>query len=112
MFEQLIRYVEKEKGRMKLFSCLFADLYVEKMRYKAVTFMSRSCRPTIPVSYLVQVLGFNGASSEGSGEKETDGMEECSEWLKAHGASLIADGNGDMLLDTKVSLLFAFAISL
>ncbi|KFK36820.1 hypothetical protein AALP_AA4G175900 [Arabis alpina] len=83
-------------------SCLM-DLYVEKMRYKAVTFMSRSCRPTIPVSYLVQVLGFASASSEGSDEKETDGMEECSEWLKAHGASLIADDNGDMLLDTKVS---------
>ncbi|CAH8376445.1 unnamed protein product [Eruca vesicaria subsp. sativa] len=81
-------------------SCLM-DLYVEKMRYKAVTFMSRSCRPTIPVSYLAQVLGFACTSSEG--EKETDGMEECSEWLKAHGASLIADSNGDMLLDTKAS---------
>ncbi|KAG5396035.1 hypothetical protein BRARA_E00634 [Brassica rapa] len=79
------------------------DLYVEKMRYKAVTVMSRSCRPTIPVSYLAQVLGFTNTSSEGSGEKETDSMEACSEWLKAHGASLIADSNGDMLLDTKVS---------
>ena len=75
------------------------------MRYKAVTVMSRSCRPTIPVSYLAQVLGFTNTSSEGSGEKETDSMEACSEWLKAHGASLIADSNGDMLLDTKVSLL-------
>uniref|UniRef100_A0A1J3F012 Leukocyte receptor cluster member 8 n=1 Tax=Noccaea caerulescens TaxID=107243 RepID=A0A1J3F012_NOCCA len=82
-------------------SCLM-DLYVEKMRYKAVNFMARSCRPTIPVSHIVQVLGF-GASAEGSGEKESDGMEECSEWLKAHGASLISDGNGDLLLDTKAS---------
>jgi len=87
------------------FYVLFADLYVEKMRYKAVTFISRSCRPSIPVSYLAQVLGFAGTSSEGTGEKENDGMEECSEWLKAHGASLIADSNGDMVLDTKVSLL-------
>ncbi|XP_018439852.1 SAC3 family protein A [Raphanus sativus] len=78
------------------------DLYVEKMRYKAVNFMSRSCRPTIPVSYLAQVLGFS------SGEKETDGMEVCSEWLKAHGASLIADSNGDMLLDTKASTTSLF----
>lgn len=84
---------------------MFADLYVEKMRYKAVTFMSRSCRPTIPVSYIVQVLGFIGAASEGTDEKETDGMEECLEWLKTHGANLITDSNGDMLLDTKVSLL-------
>ncbi|CDY07655.1 BnaA03g18560D [Brassica napus] len=32
-------------------------------------------------------------------------MEVGSEWLKALGASLISDSNGDMLLDTKVSLL-------
>ncbi|EFH53786.1 hypothetical protein ARALYDRAFT_905913 [Arabidopsis lyrata subsp. lyrata] len=57
-------------------SCLM-DLYVEKMCYKAVNFMSRSCRPTIPVSYIVQVLGFTGAASDGTDEKETDGMEEC-----------------------------------
>ncbi|CAN8317255.1 unnamed protein product [Cochlearia groenlandica] len=82
-------------------SCLM-DLYVEKMRYKAVTFMSRSCRPTIPVSYVVHVLGFTGASSE------TDGLEECSEWLKAHGASLVSDSNGDMLLDTKASATSLF----
>lgn len=80
------------------------------MRYKAVNFMARSCRPTIPVSHIVQVLGF-GASTEGSGEKESDGMEECSEWLKAHGASLISDSNGDLLLDTKASLGFGFATS-
>lgn len=84
---------------------MVADLYVEKMRYKAVNFMSRSCRPTIPVSYIVQVLGFTGAASEGTDEKETDGMEECLEWLKTHGANIIIDSNGDMLLDTKVGLL-------
>ncbi|CAH8291481.1 unnamed protein product [Eruca vesicaria subsp. sativa] len=84
------------------------DLYVEKMRYKAVTVMSRSCRPTIPVSYLAYVLGFTNTSSEGTGEKETDGMEVCSEWLKAHGASLIVESNGDMLLDTKASTTSLF----
>lgn len=67
--------------------------------------MSKSCRPTIPVSYLVQVLGFTGASSEGIDEKETEGMEECLEWLKSHGANIITDSNGDVLLDTKVSVL-------
>ncbi|CAH2058740.1 unnamed protein product [Thlaspi arvense] len=81
-------------------SCLM-DLYVEKMRYKAVTIISRSCRPTMPVSYVAQVLGFTG-------ETETDAMEECSEWLKSHGASLIADSNGDMLLDTKASTTSLF----
>ncbi|CAH8267714.1 unnamed protein product [Arabidopsis lyrata] len=57
-------------------SCLM-DLYVEKMCYKAVNFMSRSCRPTIPVSYIVQVLGFTGAASDGTDEKETDATEIC-----------------------------------
>ena len=74
------------------------------MSYKAVSLISRSCRPTIPISYLAQVLGFTG-------EKESDGMEVCSEWLKAHGASLISDSNGDMLLDTKVSLLLNLPLS-
>ncbi|CAG7880844.1 unnamed protein product [Brassica rapa] len=69
------------------------------MSYKAVCLISRSCRPTIPISYLAQALGFTGAS----GQKESDGMEVCSEWLKALGASLISDSNGDMLLDTKSS---------
>ncbi|XP_010554566.1 PREDICTED: SAC3 family protein A-like isoform X2 [Tarenaya hassleriana] len=78
-------------------SCLM-DLFVEKMRFKAVNCMTRACRPTVPVSYLAQVLGFTG-----SDEKETDGMEECSEWLKAHGATLITDDNGEMLLDAKAS---------
>nr|VDC80222.1 unnamed protein product [Brassica rapa] len=66
--------------------------------------ISRSCRPTIPISYLAQALGFTGAS----GQKESDGMEVCSEWLKALGASLISDSNGDMLLDTKASTTSIF----
>ncbi|KAF3544013.1 hypothetical protein DY000_02002172 [Brassica cretica] len=46
--------------------------------------------------------------SRSTGEKESDGMEVCSEWLKAHGASLISDSNGDMLLDTKASTTSIF----
>ncbi|PNX71509.1 leukocyte receptor cluster member-like protein, partial [Trifolium pratense] len=81
------------------------DLYVEKMRYKAVTCMCRSYRPTIPVSYVSQVLGFStaAATNEANDEKEAIALEECLEWLKAHGASIIADNNGDMMVDTKVS---------
>lgn len=83
------------------------DLYVEKMRYKAVNCMCRSYRPHLPVSYISQVLGFStGVATNGvSNERETDASEECSEWLKAHGASIVTDNNGDMLLDTKVCLI-------
>ncbi|KAL3838110.1 hypothetical protein ACJIZ3_022701 [Penstemon smallii] len=82
------------------------DLYVEKMRYAAVKCMSRSYRPTVPVSYLSQILGFTSASpkSEAIDEKEIEGVEECMEWLKAHGACVTSDNSGEMLLDTKASV--------
>ncbi|KAA8534293.1 hypothetical protein F0562_031810 [Nyssa sinensis] len=84
---------------------LLMDLYVEKMRYTAVRSMSRSYRPTVPVSYIAQVLGFINVlpRSETGDEKDTDGLEECVEWLKAHGACLIADNTGEMQLDSKNS---------
>ncbi|XVF23755.1 hypothetical protein REPUB_Repub13aG0066300 [Reevesia pubescens] len=85
-------------------TCLM-DLYVEKMRYKAVSCMSRSYRPQVPVSYIAQVLGFSSgmATNEVSDEKDLDGLEDCVDWLKAHGACLVADSNGEMQLDTKAS---------
>lgn len=66
--------------------------------------MSRSYRPTLPVSYIAQVLGFASITpaNEVSSEKDSDGVEECIEWLKAHGACLIADNNGEVQLDAKV----------
>ena len=75
-----------------------ADLYVEKMRYAAVKCMTRSYRPTLPVSYVAQILAFPTAD-----EKDIDGFEECIEWLKAHGACLASDNSGEMMLDAKVS---------
>ncbi|EPS70062.1 hypothetical protein M569_04700, partial [Genlisea aurea] len=72
-------------------NALFMDLYVEKMRYGAVKSMSRSYRPTVPVPYISQILGFS------------NGSEDCIEWLKAHGASLVSESSGEFLLDTKVS---------
>ncbi|XP_058008061.1 SAC3 family protein A-like [Hevea brasiliensis] len=80
--------------------CLM-DLCVEKMRYKAVSCISRSYRPTVPVSYIAQVLGFS-STSEGN-DQVSVGLEECVEWLRAHGACLTSDGNGEMQLDTKAS---------
>ncbi len=64
--------------------------------------MSRSYRPTVPVSYIAEVLGFS-STGEGNDQKDSDGLEECVEWLKAHGACLTVDSIGEMQLDTKVS---------
>ncbi|KAK7343261.1 hypothetical protein VNO77_11874 [Canavalia gladiata] len=91
------------KAAPNLNTCLM-DLYVEKMRYKAVSCMCRSYRPTVPVSYVSQVLGFSTTATNGvSNERDSDALDECLEWLKAHGASIITENSGDMLLDTKVS---------
>ncbi|XWS66091.1 hypothetical protein CRYUN_Cryun05aG0170600 [Craigia yunnanensis] len=92
------------KTAPNLSTCLM-DLYVKKMRYKAVSCMSRSYRPQVPVSYIAQVLGFSSSmpSNGGSDEKDSDGLEDCVDWLKAHGACLVADSNGEMQLDTKAS---------
>ncbi|GKU91809.1 hypothetical protein SLEP1_g5624 [Rubroshorea leprosula] len=92
------------KRAPNLNTCLM-DLFVEKMRYKAVSCMSRSYRPTVSVSYISQVLGFASSvpSGEESDEKDSDGLEECVEWLKTHGACLVADSNGEMQFDAKAS---------
>ncbi|KAK1381655.1 SAC3 family protein A [Heracleum sosnowskyi] len=92
------------KEAPNLGTCLM-DLYVEKMRYAAVKCMSRSYRPTLPVAYIAQVLGFSSVSStaEPSDEKDIDAIEECAEWLKAHGACLITDNPDEVLLDSKAS---------
>lgn len=81
-------------------TCLM-DLYVEKMRYAAVKCMSRSYRPTVPVTYIAQVLGFS-TSTEANSE-DLDGVDECVEWVKAHGGCLIEDNSGEMVLDAKAS---------
>ncbi|KAJ4824607.1 hypothetical protein Tsubulata_010923 [Turnera subulata] len=82
-------------------TCLM-DLCVEKMRYKAVSCMSRAYPPTIPISYVAEILGFS-CMSEGNSEKGSNGIEECEEWLRAHCGCIIADNNGEMQLDTKAS---------
>lgn len=93
------------KNAPNLNTCLM-DLYVEKMRYAAVKSMTRSYRPTLPVSYVAQVLGFQ--STEPSDENDTGGLEECTEWLKTHGACLVMDNSGEMMLDAKASVTSLF----
>ncbi|KAJ9545533.1 hypothetical protein OSB04_025240 [Centaurea solstitialis] len=86
-------------------TCLM-DLYIEKMRYAALKCITRSYRPTLPVSYVAQVLGF--PSAEGSDEKDIGGLEECAEWLKAHGACVATDNSGELMLDAKASVASLF----
>lgn len=81
------------------------------MRFEAVKCMSRTYRPTIPILYVAQVLGFTSASEdEGGDDGNIEGLEECTEWLKAHGACIIPDSNGEMMVDAKVWFFFTFYI--
>ncbi|KAF7024505.1 hypothetical protein CFC21_036841 [Triticum aestivum] len=83
-------------------SCLM-DLYVERMRFEAIKCMSKSYRPTVPVRYVTRVLGFTRVDVLCEANV-ADGLEECEEWLKAHGAVLAVDENsGELQIDTKVS---------
>lgn len=83
--------------------CLM-DLYADKMRYAAIRCMSRSNRPTVPVTYIAQVLGFTSVLSTNEESEDTDGVEDCVEWLKAHGACLTSDNSGEMQFDAKASV--------
>ena len=82
---------------------LITDLYAERMRFEAIKCMSKSYRPTVPIRYATQILGFVGIDEvyETNG---ADGLEEFKKWLKAHGAVLSVDNNGEVQIDTKVNL--------
>ncbi|PKA63278.1 hypothetical protein AXF42_Ash017746 [Apostasia shenzhenica] len=91
------------KTAPNLNTCLM-DLHVEKMRFEAIKCMSKSYRPTIPLTYITRVLGFSSLVQTGDCEvKDANGLEESEEWLRAHGAVLIVDNSGEMQLDTKAS---------
>lgn len=90
------------KKAPNLNSCLM-DLYVERMRFEAMKCMSRSYRPTVPVGYIAQILGFLRTDTEGCATNEDDGLEECEKWLKAHGTVLSEDNSGELQIDMKAS---------
>jgi hypothetical protein len=88
-----------------------ADLQVEKMRFEALRCMTRAYRPTLQVSYIGHVLGFIGfSSSEASPVKEQEELDECEEWLRAHGAVLVNDA--ELIVDCKVCKLSFLAFYL
>lgn len=83
-----------------------ADLYVEKMRFEAVKCMARSYRPTVPVSFVARTLGFTGIPGS---EGETEGLDECEEWLRGHGSHLqYESGTSELVMDAKVNFFFSF----
>lgn len=74
--------------------CLM-DIHIEKMRFEAVKCMTRSYRPTIPVASVACALGF---ITELNSEGETEGLEDCEEWLRAHGAHVQFDSSSSKLV--------------
>eukprot|EP00898_Chlorokybus_atmophyticus_P006931 jgi/Chlat1/7239/Chrsp58S06884 len=74
------------------------DVYLERARLEACQCITRACRPTIPVEFLVDQLGFK--LIEGSEGEEP--IEACVEWLQQHGAITISLSEGDAL-DCKAS---------
>lgn len=73
------------------------------MRFIAIKCICKSYRPTLPVSYIARNLGFSrGEETTDVEDMDASGLYECEEWLKAHGAVLTVDNNGENLLDTKV----------
>ncbi|XP_016573739.1 SAC3 family protein A isoform X3 [Capsicum annuum] len=102
-----VAYFRLYKTAPNLNMCLM-DLYADKMRYAAVRCMSRSNRPTVPVTYIAQVLGFTSVLSTTEESEDTDGVEDCVEWLKAHGACLTSDSSGEMQFDAKASVSTLF----
>ncbi|CAN6359817.1 unnamed protein product [Urochloa humidicola] len=96
-----VQFFKLYKKAPNLNSCLM-DLYVERMRFEAMKCMSRSYRPTIPVGYVAQILGFLRTDSEGCTADGDDGLEGCEKWLKAHGTVLL-DNGGEMQIDMKAT---------
>ncbi|CAM6085017.1 unnamed protein product [Calypogeia fissa] len=85
------------------------DKHVEKMRFEAVKCMTRSYRPSLPVSFIARTLGFSGIVTLGGEEKEIDGVDDCDEWLRSHGAQVNFDSTAnELVLDTKMSAMSLF----
>jgi hypothetical protein len=87
--------------RAPVLSPCLMDIHVEKMRFEAVKCMTRSYRPTIPVASVARSLGF---TAEPSSEGEADGVEECEEWLRGHGAHVQFDSSSsELVVEAKLS---------
>lgn len=80
------------------------DLNVEKIRFSAIKCICKSYRPTLPISYIARTLGFSReVQTRDVEDRDASGLDECEEWLKAHGAVLTIDNDGVHQLDTKAS---------
>ncbi len=65
--------------------------YSEKARFEAMLCIARACRPTVPVAFLAETLGFAAIEQA---EEGADPEASCREWLEGHGAVLALAGDG------------------
>lgn len=96
---------------------VFMDVALPKLRYRVLNIMVRAVKPSAPLTFLAQTLGFT-ASSDGCGTSAAASNQQvlpgcrsadvqdnvgcyataqeaqvaCAEWLTAHGAVLITHG--------------------
>jgi hypothetical protein len=82
------------------------------MRFEAVKCMTRSYRPTIPVASVARSLGFTAEpSSEGEPEGVAEGVEECEEWLRGHGAHVqFYNSSSELVVEAKLSSTSLFML--
>eukprot|EP00897_Mesotaenium_endlicherianum_P000311 jgi/Mesen1/10280/ME000789S09556 len=82
---------------------LLMEMHVETMRYDAVQCMAKAYRPSLPVAHIAATLAFREDAPEAPPEEGGASLHECCDWLKAHGAVLLAEDGPDPQLDAKAS---------
>eukprot|EP00850_Spirogloea_muscicola_P015681 SM000122S25788 [mRNA] locus=s122:290865:297556:+ [translate_table: standard] len=86
------------------------DLHADKMRYAAVHCMTRAYRPSLPIAFIARTLAFGDIEATSrenpGGLPASEAEEDCSEWLKAHGCTLV--DTPVVSLDTKASMSTLF----
>ena len=82
------------------------DAAVEAVRFSGVTTMTRAYRPSISLTSLAHVLGFDVDATDGGGDAAgtaDGGVGAAKEWLVAHGAVVVAAPDGSLELDCRAS---------
>lgn len=81
----------------------FLDLYMDKLRFKAITVCVRVLRTVVPVRDLIKTLGFDVVPEVTAEEESIPPYDACTAWLTAHGAVLQGEG-ADLVVDCKSSV--------
>ncbi|KAK3274725.1 hypothetical protein CYMTET_17108 [Cymbomonas tetramitiformis] len=81
----------------------FLELYMDKLRFKAITVCVRVLRTVVPVRDLIKTLGFDVVPEVTAEEEVIPPHDACTAWLAAHGAVLQGTG-ADTVVDCKSSV--------